>query len=52
MEDVKHTIFDHEIDPMLEALDALFCPQEGQMDPRAAYQRIYHGLHDIKERLW
>lgn len=48
-----HTTFDHEIDFMLEALDCLFPPNQKEykgMDDRTAYQRIFHTLHEIKER--
>lgn len=49
---MKHTIFDNELDLMMEAADALFCPQEGCMDDRAAYQTIFHMVKMLKERGW
>lgn len=50
---MKHTIFDHEIDTMREALDYLFCPNEdGKYDHRSAYQCIHYILENLKERQW
>jgi hypothetical protein len=40
MEDVKHTIYDHEIEVIMDATNQLFSPQKGKGDDRSAYQTI------------
>ena len=50
---MKHTVFDNELDGVMNAADALFCPQDdGSMDARTAYQEIHHTVKMLKERQW
>jgi len=48
----KHTIYDHEIQSIMDAANQLFSPQKGGGDDRAAFQTIYHILDGIKDRSW